>query len=365
MTDGPTNLSEPPSHQPRDFQTHCYLQERWSEIGRTLAFSCNLEQEVAQWRSKTADKLKQLTGYNTMQSASLAPKITEEKAFEGYMRQRVEIQTEPGVVMPVYVLIPRGLPGPHPVVLTPHGHCSGGKLAVAGCKEIPEIAETILKHNYDYGVQFARAGFVSFCPDARGFGERQEQAAKDSVLKSSCQWLNNMALPLGQTVTGMWTWDMHRLIDYVQSREDCIPDRIGCAGLSGGGLQTLWASALDTRIQCSVVSGYLYGYKESLLDLHTNCSCNYVPHLYEYVDMGDIAALIAPRPFLVETGTEDPLNGASGLANVHSQMRTIQKAYRLLDATRMLKHDIFEGGHRWHGINAVPWMKYYLTGQNN
>ena len=40
-----------------------------------------------------------------------------------------------------------------------------------------------------------------------------------------------------------------------------------------------------------------------------NCSCNYVPHLFEHVDMGDVGALIAPRPLLVETGTHDDLNG--------------------------------------------------------
>jgi len=348
--------------QCRHFQTHAHLEERWTQVGRKLAFSCDRRSDVSHWRAKTVRKLKQLTGYDTMQPANLESNITEEKVLDGYVRQRVEIQTETGIVMPLYVLIPRDLPGPYPVVLAPHGHCSGGKLAVAGCREIPEIAATIVQHNYDYGVQFVRAGFITFCPDARGFGERQEQAAKSSILNASCQWINNMAVPLGQTVTGMWTWDLHKLIDYVQTRADCIPDRIGCAGLSGGGLQSLWASALDTRITCAVISGYLYGYKESLLDLHTNCSCNYVPHLYEYVDMGDIAALIAPRPLLVETGTEDSLNGASGLANVRSQMRTMRKAYRLLDAQRMLKHDIFRGEHRWNGVKAVPWMKYHLAG---
>jgi hypothetical protein len=170
-----------------------------------------------------------------------------------------------------------------------------------------------------------------------------------------------MAYPLGQTVTGMWTWDLHRLIDYIQSRPDCRANQIGCAGLSGGGLQTLWATALDERIRCAVISGYLYGYKESLLDAHTNCSCNYVPHLYEYVDMGDIAALIAPRPLLVETGSKDPLNGASGLDNVYSQMDIIRAAYRLLGAESRLAHDVFEGDHRWHGVQAIPWMKQFLA----
>ena len=296
-----------------------------------------------------------------MVSVDLAPKVTEEVIFDDYVRQRVEIQTEPGVVMPVFVLIPRNIAPPYAAVLAPHGHGSGGKLAVAGCRKIPAIAEAIDQHNYDYGVQFARAGFITFCPDARGFGERQEQAAEDNILNSSCQWINNMGIPLGQTVTGMWTWDLHRLIDYVQTREDCIPDRIGCAGLSGGGLQTLWLSAFDKRVRCAVISGYLYGYKESLLDLYTNCSCNYVPHLYEYVDMGDIAALIAPRPLLIETGTEDPLNGAGGITNVRSQIRIMRRAYSVLEAGSKLKHDIFEGGHRWNGTKAIPWMKKHLA----
>ena len=53
-------------------------------------------------------------------------------------------------------------------------------------------------------------------------------------------------------------------------------------------------TALDDRVKCAVVSGYFYGYKQSLLEQHQNCSCNYVPRLYEHVDMGDVGALIAP-----------------------------------------------------------------------
>ena len=67
------------------------------------------------------------------------------------------------------------------------------------------------------------------------------------------------------------------------------------------------AACRAVGIAARFVSGYLYGFKESLLDKHENCSCNYVPHLYEYVDMCDIAALIAPRPLLVETGTPEPV----------------------------------------------------------
>jgi len=348
------------AHRVDSFQTNPYLRARFQAVGQDLAFAAKTRDEWRAWVRTARRTLKRLTGYDTMQPASLAPRVVESVDFPEYRRQKVEIRTEPGIRMPFYVLIPRRGQAPFPGVLAPHGHCGGGKVAVAGCREDPEVARAIDEYHYDYGVQFVREGFIVFCPDARGFGERREAGAQSSLLSSSCQAINSMAQPLGQTVAGMWAWDLHRLLDYAASRPDCDGRRIGCAGLSGGGLQTLWATALDDRIRCAVISGYLYGARESLLDM-TCCSCNYVPHLFERMDLGDIAALIAPRPLLVETGTADPLNGASGLANVQSQMRIIRRAYRLLGAADRIRHDVFEGGHRWHGVEALPWMKRHLS----
>jgi len=348
-----------PNKNDRKFSVQPYLRERFDRVERKLTFRAKSISEWEEWRKKTCQKLRDLTGYSSMTPAPLNPNITEEVDCSDYLRQRIEIQTEPKVIMPFYALVPKNVHPPYKVVLCPHGHGGGGKVAVAGIRDNPEVAQAIKNYNYDYGIQFVKAGLVSLCPDARGFGERQEEASQGDTLASSCQWINQMAYPLGQTVTGMWTWDLHRLLDYVSTRSDFDHDRVGCAGLSGGGLQTLWATALDERIKCAVVSGYFYGYKESLLDMHTNCSCNYVPHLYEHVDMGDIAALIAPRPLLIETGTKDTLNGASGLANVKSQVEIARRAYRLLGADEALKHDIFEGEHRWNGVEAIPWIQHY------
>jgi hypothetical protein len=88
-----------------------------------------------------------------------------------------------------------------------------------------------------------------------------------------------------------------------------------------------------------------------------------VPHLYETADMGDLGALIAPRPLLIETGSRDPLNGPGGVANVTSQVRITRKAYRLLGVPGRLAHDVFEGEHLWHGTEAIPWMQRWLGAQ--
>lgn len=345
------------------FTAQRYFEKRYDKEGGKLAFRAKTIDEWRGWHRRLVTKLMSLTGYDTMQACPLLPRVTERIEKETYARERVEIQTEAGIIMPFYVLIPKEQAGnKRPVVIAPHGHDSGGKITIAGCVEIPGIADRVRDYNYDYGVQFVNEGFNVFCPDARGFGERREWTGQgdDKLFASTCLQLNQMAYPLGQTVAGMWAWDISRLIDYIQSRKDCDSRRIGCAGLSGGGLQTLWAAAIDNRIACAVISGYFYGFKESLLKLSSNCSCNYVPHLWEYADVGDMAALIAPRPLLIETGARDPLNGESGLENVERQYRTTKKAYALLKAQDRLAHDVFDGEHMWHGAKAIPWMKRWL-----
>ncbi len=343
-----------------------HMLERYDALARQLGFRAKSLEEHAAWKQALRARLRQLIGLDTMVACDPAARVTAREVMDGYIRERVLLQVEPGVIMPMYVLIPADLVEGErrPVVIAPHGHGGGGKLSVAARRDLPDLAETIQKHNYDYGVQFVRAGFVVLCPDARGFGERRELARQGMdptlLLGGSCNLINHMAIPLGQTITGMWTWDLVRLADYVATRPDCDADRLGCGGLSGGGLQTLWFAALDDRVKAVVISGYYYGYKDSLLRLNGNCSCNYVPHLWEAADMGDIGALIAPRPLLIETGTLDGLNGQRGIANAKEQVEITAGAYALLGSSDRLVHDLFVGAHQWHGTLAIPWMKRWL-----
>lgn len=276
------------------------------------------------------------------------------------------IQTEPEVWMPFYVLVPDDLKvgEKRPCMIATHGHYSGGKYSPAGRSDIPAIKDQIERFNYDYGVKFVKEGYITFCPDARGFGERREWMMQDDVeenfLSSTCIPLNHMAICLGQSLTGMWTWDLMRLVDYIGTREDCDPMRIGCGGLSGGGLQTLWLAAMDDRVKCAVVSGYFYGYKDSLLKRSDNCGCNYVPHLWETADICDLGALIAPRPLLIETGNRDRLNGERGLVNATEQVEIARKAYSLCNAQDRLCHHVFEGEHLWNGEKTYHFIREWL-----
>lgn len=343
-----------------------HLLKVFDRDARKLGFAAKNPQQYEEWKSKVRLKLTEITGIEKMERCELSAVIMESEQLDGYRRDRILIQTEPDVWMPVYALIPDGIAQgeKRACMLSPHGHLGGGKLTPAGRSDILSVKEKIDAFNYDYGVKFVKEGYITFCPDARAFGERREWTKQtddeDHFLTSTCIQLNHMAICLGQSVTGMWVWDLMRLIDYIETRDDCDRERLGCAGLSGGGLQTLWLSAMDDRVKCAVVSGYFYGYKEALLKLSGNCGCNYVPHLWENVDMGDLGALIAPRPLLIESGSEDELNGERGLDNVIEQVEITSGAYSLHRAADKLTHHIFKGGHRWDGEKTYAFVNKWL-----
>lgn len=343
------------------------MKDRYEGQEKSCAFQAGNLLEYAQWKKSTRTRLRKLTGLHKLKKCELKPQLLEQEVSKdhGYIREKWLIQTEKNVWMPFYLLKPENpaMTG-NPAIIAAHGHGSGGKLAVAGHTETAEIRAVVERQNYTYGVEFVKRGFYVFCPDARGFGERRESGMQgdtpECYMGCSCRELSHMAAGLGLTVTGLWVWDLMRLLDYISSRDDCDSSKVGCVGLSGGGLQSLWLAAMDDRIAFAGVSGYFYGYRDSLLEMNQNCSCNYVPGLWETVDMGEIGALIAPRPLVIESGLRDHLNGSRGIVNVTEQVAVTRKAYKLFHAEEALAHDIFDGVHEWRGGVIYQRAEKYL-----
>ena len=73
--------------------------------------------------------------------------------------------------------------------------------------------------------------------------------------------------------------------------------------------------------------------------------------------MGDIGALLAPRPVMIQSCREDHLNGERGLANVLEQLEIMRSAYSLFGAEENIFHDIQEGGHCWHGERLPEFLE--------
>jgi len=302
------------------------------------AFRAVSVEEYEIWKQTLRKRLREISGIERCVAVDAEAKYIRTDEVDEFVAEYHILETEPGIVMPFYLLRPEKISGKHPILMIPHGH---------GCSK----RETLL-----YQKEFVREaledGFIVVCPDERGSGDRREfpeQGDEPEKLRAnSHRELLQLGISFGRSVIGMAVWDMMRLADWLLQ----LPEANGmlaCAGMSGGGQQALWFGALDERVAGTITSGYFYGVKESLIELPQNCACNYVPYFFETADMGELGALIAPRPFFIESGEKDALCGKSGIANVLPQVEVARNAYRLFGKEDKLIHRIHSGGHQWVG----------------
>lgn len=179
--------------------------------------------------------------------------------------------------------------------------------------------------------------------------------------------LAQTAEALGLSFTALELWELQRLLDFACDCPEVLWDEdgpsVGCAGFSGGGQYSMWLGAMDDRIRICVVSGYVHGYLDSLLDCHL-CPCNYAPGLWKLGDISDICSLIAPRPLFVENGTEDVENGPLGIEGPKNQVEKIKKAYQIFEKEDLPEHSTPKGPHRWYG-GCYEFVDKYLVKLRN
>lgn len=157
----------------------------------------------------------------------------------------------------------------------------------------------------------------------------------------------------------MATYDAVRSVDYLLTRPEVDASRIGVVGISGGGTTALHVAALDTRIALAYLSGYFSTYRDALLS-RPNCICDYIPGILRYAEMYDIAGLVAPRPFFVESGDADTLAPVAATREAFARLRAI---YRVFEAENRVALDIFRGGHQFHGKRGWRFAKQHLGRQ--
>jgi len=156
------------------------------------------------------------------------------------------------------------------------------------------------------------------------------------------------ALLVGRTLLGERCFDISRAIDLALTYPQIDGSRILLTGNSGGGTATYYASCLDERITVSMPSCAVCTFKDSLGAIK-HCTCNFVPHLAQYMDMGDMAIAIAPRPLIVINGSQDNIFPKHG---VDEAFETIQKVYAAAGAPDMCINTTGEGGHRYYKKEA-------------
>lgn len=346
-----------------------FFQYACGKRGGKYAFCAENEEDFLRWkgtlRQAVSEKLglpviTELAGPEGAAGAGRRVRELETVREDGYLRKKMVMETLPEVSMPFYVLIPDTLKGGEQyaamLAFPAHGANKDTVARVVTGEEVRRKVENTPAECY--GREFVKRGYVVFCPDPPGFGERREALpAEDAAfapeagvnpLDSSCKNLALTSQALGFSLTGLMLWDMQRLLDYAEGLDYVDAERIGCVGFSGGGQASMWLAAMDDRISLAVISGYLHSYTESMLHSHL-CCCNYFPGLWELADVSDICSMIAPRPLFLENGNEDVENGPRGIAGPVGQAEKIRRAYMVFHAGDNLRQEIKTGGHAWYG----------------
>jgi dienelactone hydrolase len=326
----------------------------------SMSFAGSGKEDWTSWRTGFRRQLVRNLG-RFPGKVPLNPDLVETVQEDGYVRQKVVYDSETFASVPAYVLIPDDMKRGErrPGILAAHGH-GRGKTDVVGISSSEGAREHIQALNYDYARQFVKRGYVVVAPDWRSFGEREPDSdwVRDSRDKCNVSYLAYGYF--GYHLLALDIWDGMRTIDYLQSRPEVDPRRIGCVGLSFGGTMTTYLSALDRRIKAAVISGYISTVRgDALTDRGKGNTCGnqYSPSLLLHGDIPDVAGLIAPRPLLVEMGEKDM---CFVIEDAKKAFKHLSRIYAAAGARDRLDKDIFPGTHAFSGAKAFDWFERWL-----
>jgi dienelactone hydrolase len=149
----------------------------------------------------------------------------------------------------------------------------------------------------------------------------------------------------GTTWPGVFTAEDQRALDYLCSRPDVDPDRVGCAGLSGGGLRTVFLAGLDPRVRCACCVGMMTTWKDYLLHkTFTHTWMCYVPGLPPDLDYPEILGLRVPLPTMVLNDIDDQLFTPEGM---HEADRILGEVFRKAGAGDRYRCSFYPGPHKF------------------
>lgn len=253
---------------------------------------------------------------------------------------RVKIQVLPGVHAEGLYIVPKGVTGPVPLVISMHG--GGGS---------PEVALFHGGANYHDMVRGAvKRGYVVFAPQhlfsAEGF-PKDVRNRTDERLRL-----------VGTSLTAVEIAKITRSLDVLLKRPEVDPARVAMVGLSYGGYYALVTPAVEPRIKVSVCSCY-YGVQEARYardELSVPSDFKFKDRFTFFRD-GALAALICPRALQIQAGSKDGMDHRDG-----GKLEAPRSAvfYEKLGLADRFQHLIFEGGHEFHDESAWNFVKKHL-----
>ncbi len=281
-------------------------------------------------------------------SRPVTARLVAEEARDGYILEKLLLDLNGIEAVPVYFARPHAATERLPVILYNHAH--GGDYRL-GKDELLNGRDALQEP--PYVVELTRRGYAALCIDTWAFGERRGRTESE---------IFKLMLWRGQVMWGMMVYDSLRAIDYLVSRSDVDPARIGTLGMSMGSTMAWWVAALDMRVSVCVDICCLTDYQALIesrgLDGHG--IYYYVPGLLNHFTTAQINALIAPRPHLSLAGNYDPLTPPAGLDAIDAELKRVYAEQGASQAWRLLRYDIGHFETAAMRAEALAFLQHWL-----
>ena len=289
------------------------------------------------------------------------------------------------------LLKPAGAQGRLPAVLALHDHGGNKYFGWRKIAQFDDQIHPLMKQHRDeyYGGlswanELARRGFAVLVHDAFAFASRRVRVGDlAAVIRNDHKEVNpeseaeikeynrfaaehehlmaKSLLSAGTTWPGVFTAEDQRALDYLCSRADVEPSRVGCAGLSGGGLRTVYLAGLDDRIRCACCVGMMTTWRDYLLNkCYTHTWMIYIPGIPLDLDYPEILGLRVPSATLVQNNNEDQLFTIGEMQRANSILHDV---YAKAGALDRYKCTFYPGPHKFDRpmqAEAFGWFEQWL-----
>ncbi|MBI2685849.1 MAG: acetylxylan esterase [Acidobacteria bacterium] len=270
-----------------------------------------------------------------------------------YKIEKILFESQPRFFVTANLYLPTKGTGPFPAILFPLGHEEGAKAHGTWQQLL---------------VTFARKGYVCLAWDTLGQGERvqlyDEDFESSKVVRSTTEHtiLGTQTLLSGESLARYTVWDGIRALDYLVSRPEVDPKRIGCTGNSGGGTHTAYLSALDDRIQVAAPSCYITSWRRLLQTIGPQDAEQCIPPwIGGGLDHADFIHAFAPKPFMILSAVRDFFS----IAGARESFAEAKRIYDLHGAPQKIAMSEADDGHGYskpRRLAAYRWFDRWLKG---
>ncbi len=362
-----------------------------------LSFRREKWKKVAGWQRQAREKVGELLAAPPV---TVLPEVKVERhySYDGLAIEELSWQLPYGHPTRAVVLKPANATGPLPGILVLHDHGGNKYFGYRKNVRISDAQHPLLAAHQEryyednaWANEIAKRGYVVMVHDAFTFGSRrvlfqdmegisggplntsgltgQNPEAPENI-QAYNTWaghhehvMSKSLFSAGTTWPGVFLGEDQVALSLLGARNDVISDRLGCGGLSGGGLRTVYLAGVDDRIKCAACVGFMTTWADFVLHKsYTHTWMTYTPLLPAYLEFPEILGLRVPLPTLVQNNNQDAL---FTLPEMKKADTILEAVYRKAGAGDRYRCSYYDGPHKFDQAmqaEAFDWFDRWLKG---